>query len=135
MSAALACPSCERRLRPVDYDGTQVDVCDCGGMWFDRGELEQWARSKQLNGPLPDGSNGALLSDDSGRCPRCCVSSLRDRGRGGIAFAHCTRCHGIWLFPQGAARLDPAATPGPSGWEHACGLFFEALLQGLWLAP
>ena len=43
-AAALSCPRCAKPLAAVSYQDVTVDQCPaCGGVWFDRGELEALA--------------------------------------------------------------------------------------------
>ena len=40
--AQLNCPRCNTHMRREPVDGIELDLCDnCGGTWYDRGELEQ----------------------------------------------------------------------------------------------
>ena len=39
--AAMKCPRCGGALAEREYHHVTVDVCEnCGGMWFDKGEVE-----------------------------------------------------------------------------------------------
>ena len=44
MSSVMECPACRRALQERTVDGVTVDVCDggCGGLWFDKGELDHF---------------------------------------------------------------------------------------------
>ena len=38
----MHCPKCGMQLMEIKFRGLSVDKCpDCGGMWFDDGELDQ----------------------------------------------------------------------------------------------
>lgn len=38
----MNCPVCDERLREVEKNGINIDVCpSCKGVWLDRGELEK----------------------------------------------------------------------------------------------
>jgi hypothetical protein len=40
----MKCPKCGASLREVEMQGVKVDVCsECSGVWFDAGEIDQWA--------------------------------------------------------------------------------------------
>lgn len=44
-AAVRRCPKDGQQLSTVDHLGVMVDVCPaCGGMWLDKGELEQVAK-------------------------------------------------------------------------------------------
>jgi Zn-finger nucleic acid-binding protein len=132
-SPPRACPSCRRSLRQVDYDGVHVDACDCGGIWFDAGELAAWARANQLRGPLPDANAGAPTDDDPGHCPRCRTASLRSRVLAAARFARCSTCAGIWLTADAVARFQPASGSDAAAGAIGHGLTgFLELLVTLW---
>ena len=42
----MQCPACESKLNEADLDGLRVDLClnGCGGVWFDRFELNQTSK-------------------------------------------------------------------------------------------
>jgi Zn-finger nucleic acid-binding protein len=108
VNPGLTCPYCSRPLREVDYHGTHIDACDCGGIWFDAEEIGAWARANGRNEAIPDGRNCAPFPSDPYRCPRCAVLSLESRVLDGIHFARCEKCAGVWLTPEGAACMNPA---------------------------
>jgi Zn-finger nucleic acid-binding protein len=38
----MYCPLCAQLLQPVERQGVEIDHCpSCGGLWLDRGELDQ----------------------------------------------------------------------------------------------
>ena len=38
----MNCPVCDERMREVEKQGVQVDICPaCKGVWLDRGELDK----------------------------------------------------------------------------------------------
>ena len=47
----MVCPKCGGRLREVDLEGVKVDQCGgCGGLFFDKGEVELLAQARQSKG-------------------------------------------------------------------------------------
>jgi len=41
-AAGLKCPSCSGVLKEREFEKVRIDQCvDCGGVWLDKGELEQ----------------------------------------------------------------------------------------------
>jgi len=45
-SSSLSCLDCGTVMRTVVQRGVEIDVCaDCGGMWFDGGELQRFQQS------------------------------------------------------------------------------------------
>ena len=38
----MRCPKCGMELEEIEFGGVQIDECStCGGIWFDKGELER----------------------------------------------------------------------------------------------
>jgi Zn-finger nucleic acid-binding protein len=97
----MQCPKCLGTLKPVTFQGTQIDRCDtCEGMWFDVGEHQDLKRAagseaidtgKQLD-PSRDAKEHVL-------CPRDNQHMVRmvDVARPSIWFESCPVCHGIFL--------------------------------------
>jgi membrane associated rhomboid family serine protease/Zn-finger nucleic acid-binding protein len=52
----ITCPDCGSSMTEVDHKGVLIDRCDaCGGVWFDRGELNPYLRDQLKNNPtIPD---------------------------------------------------------------------------------
>ena len=53
----MKCPKCGASLNETEYHHVKVDVCpDCGGMWFDAGEIEMVDQVKEhrVSGFLSD---------------------------------------------------------------------------------
>jgi Zn-finger nucleic acid-binding protein len=128
MPKSLICPSCKRNLREVDHRGVHIDACDCGGMWFDRGEIETWTRGRDIASRAKL-SVGAREQSSAVRCPRCECDSMHGHVVDGVAFSGCKRCGGVWLTPEGVAKIDPARGCGdePS--------WLEDLLWFAWIWP
>jgi Zn-finger nucleic acid-binding protein len=124
------CPSCQRTLREVSHHGVSVDVCDCGGIWFDQGEIERWARSagvaRRLQSPRSDVDAGATGVD----CMRCAQHGLEWGEHNKVRFARCSQCGGIWLAADAVARLDPARHS--AGTEVSIGIGWHVLEGMLW---
>jgi Zn-finger nucleic acid-binding protein len=135
VASPLTCPFCARQLREVDCNGTQIDVCDCGGMWFDADEIAAWASKAKLDGPVPDGSNCLPHASECYRCPRCAEFSLKSRVLHDVFFARCDECAGIWLTPEGVSQMNPAGRPerGPrkQGAAQVAAAFLD-LFRSLW---
>lgn len=90
-----------------------VDKCfSCGGVWFDKGELDKYL-SDQINvvdSPALGGGLDEKLDKKSGYCPRCKVvmekvpaPKLPD-----MTVDRCTKCHGIWLDSTEVDQLEKA---------------------------
>lgn len=105
----MSCPGCQRPLREVRHHGIPVDACDCGGIWFDRGELQSWMAQKGLAGAAPGPGATALPQASLRRCPRCAVESLQRFEAGEIRGCHCGQCHGLWLTKVDVGRVERLA--------------------------
>lgn len=103
----LTCPACARPLREVVHRDVHVDACDCGGMWFDAGEIAAWAKGRNPVGAAV--APPAPSQSDAPSCPRC-TGSLSRRGESrSIPFAQCGKCAGVWLPAEAVAKLDPSS--------------------------
>jgi Zn-finger nucleic acid-binding protein len=77
------------------------DVCEkCGGLWFDRGELDKMAF--QITGSIEFCSNEEtpIAQRPCRICPRCDgfeLSRVRFLGETDIVLDHCRNCGGFWL--------------------------------------
>jgi Zn-finger nucleic acid-binding protein len=125
-----SCPSCQRTLREVTHHGVRVDVCDCGGIWFDHGEIERWARdagiARRMQTSRSDFARGATGSP----CQPAEPHGLEWAEHNKVRFARCARCGGIWLAADAVARLDPARhAPGT---EVSIGIGWHVLEGMLW---
>lgn len=123
------CPKCRVRMRLVQLEAVQVDLCpNCMGMWFDTGELSRATGLK-----FRDTARGAAIAHAKRtvhRCPSCAIP-LREReiDRGcGIFIDQCPQCSGLFLDrdefsrtkgylksigapPRGAVRVERTAAP------------------------
>ena len=41
------CPVCGKDMGKAEIEGILVDKCECGGVWFDPGELEEFTERVQ----------------------------------------------------------------------------------------
>jgi len=103
---ALKCPACRCGLIEVTAHDLKVDVCasGCGGIWFDRAELE---RVDAHTEPFPESiirsvRNASVVVDRRAerRCPRCVDTFLKrehlDDERS-IEADECPNCGGHFL--------------------------------------
>ncbi len=63
----MKCPACHNLMIVVDHEGIELDYCvECGGVWFDSGELEMLFETMELEGtPL---SLDSLLTKPEADC-------------------------------------------------------------------
>ena len=96
-SLTMPCPRCQTksfRELSLDYSGALVDRCaKCGGLWFDKGELEQVLH---VAVPIEKVPRDAKKSDL--RCPRCKkVLFAFFYPETHVMVDMCKKCCGIWL--------------------------------------
>jgi Zn-finger nucleic acid-binding protein len=102
----MNCPRCSLPLSEVDlgelggeYAAVVIDACpDCGGVWFDKGELDQrdesvWTDVEALEFEVVTGDRVAAL------CPRCSVDllSIAPSDLPRLVIDRCPECWGFWL--------------------------------------
>ncbi len=101
----MICPACDRNLSPVKVGELSVDICStgCGGVWFDKGELQTLEQSPNIASEhvLRPVRNSAVVIDHSRErlCPRDRhkLSRVYDRGHADLYIDECNTCDGIWL--------------------------------------
>lgn len=93
----MNCPVCDGKLREVERQGIQIDVCpECKGVWLDRGELEKLLdadaqRTQPVQRTSRDGLHETIQRAGAAGSQRS--DDGDDRSRGG---AHRKR-RGSWL--------------------------------------
>jgi len=141
-----------------------LDVCSrCGGIWFERGEVQQlsrqapaslWSEVPLRTEPVrpPCHGCGAPLDRDVERCPSCghgnvlrcptCDLEMERRTQGALVLDLCRRCEGVWfdhaeLTELWKLSLLAAATraKGQGRGAHVATAGGEVLLQSLFWAP
>ena len=97
----MPCPGCHRTLREIQHHGIPVDACDCGGIWFDAGEIDIMRDEKAAAAiDIGDASKGKQTNMiDRYRCPRCSGSMVRvvDPKQTHIWYETCSSCSGSFL--------------------------------------
>ena len=115
--ARLDCPVCSGTLQPYRCPKTdlELDGCaDCGGLWFDRDELQKVMTTpgllQDLHLPSP-----RLQPAGSGarQCLRCADKPLKQYQLGQVEVDACTTCHGTWLDGGELERLMAQRDPLP----------------------
>jgi Zn-finger nucleic acid-binding protein len=117
------CPDCRTPMQsfwlPAKGGGAEVELdrcTDCGGVWFDAGELSQ-ATGRQVTA-----SRAAV----SRLCPSCRVPLMHGTLQGDIGVETCARCKGTFLEARDLEALKKRASslsaPGGSGFVcEECG--------------
>lgn len=91
----MKCPACRVPTYVVEYNQVELDLCpDCGGVWFDRGELELLL-SGGAAVPLAD----ARTTEAGRSCPLCDKTmEKKNIGPGGRVLVDvCPRDCGLWF--------------------------------------
>lgn len=121
----MRCPACQTTLVVVEREGIEIDWCvECGGLWFDEGEMELLGEKAGRRfeaedlGRRAEDAGGA----DDRRCPRCprrmerlTLSPGKMSGRD-AAPIEIDRCpdHGIWLDRGELGRIMRRLAPRPT---------------------
>jgi Zn-finger nucleic acid-binding protein len=112
----MDCPACERLLSEVELDRLRVDVCraGCGGVWFDRFELQKVDEQHESAGEdLLRHQPDVELDGDKQRkhvCPRDGAQLMRHffTAHREVEVDTCPQCAGIWLDAGELARIRHA---------------------------
>ncbi|MFC1883416.1 zf-TFIIB domain-containing protein [Thermodesulfobacteriota bacterium] len=102
----MECPVCGNNLEEQSVEEITVDVCKggCGGIWFDRFELQkvdephECAGEKLLDAPV---DTGVVINHDKKRkCPKCEDSIMMRHFfsvKQEVEVDECPKCAGMWL--------------------------------------
>lgn len=104
----MQCPACNTTLSQVTVRNITLDVCKggCGGIWFDKEELERFDEEIELIAEdILLGEKGMQVVVDYNKarpCPKCSNSVLQRcyvDSEKKILVDTCLLCGGIWLDP------------------------------------
>lgn len=103
----MQCPVCQSLLESVEVEGIQLDVCKngCGGIWFDRFELQKMDDGHEftdaslidvlvVDPPKP------VVGDKKKTCPKCQDVIMMQHfysPKRAVTVDHCPKCAGYWL--------------------------------------
>lgn len=112
----MDCPACERMLGEIELDAMRVDVCrtGCGGVWFDRFELQKVdERHESAGESLLRYQPDLELEADKTRehhCPRDGARMMRHffNAQRDVEVDTCPQCAGIWVDAGELARIRAA---------------------------
>jgi membrane associated rhomboid family serine protease/Zn finger protein HypA/HybF involved in hydrogenase expression len=102
--ASFICPHChDHHLEPVHHENVELDACvHCGGLWFDRNELDKVVRTHDPDypheGPIVE-KLGQKLGKTENQCPRCqeALTTYQIKSGNELKIDVCQSCHGVWL--------------------------------------
>jgi len=121
-TATMLCPRCQKPALEeldLDYSGVVLDRClQCGGVWFDGGELEQVLKEAARDVHLPDEMQPCGLP-----CPRCEteMSSFQYPDTE-VTVDMCNECRGLWLDHGEFKQIRKMrGVPGPASGEPGKG--------------
>ena len=71
----MKCAACGQPMMVVEHDGIELDYCpDCGGVWFDSGEIDLLMEKMGVESSGLEGLHlapEAASSEDTRKCPIC----------------------------------------------------------------
>jgi Zn-finger nucleic acid-binding protein len=161
----LPCPVCLIMMEKAQVKGRAgvltLDHCvRCGGVWFERGEVQALAMSQpaalwtevapRADTPKPLCHNcQSPLDRDAAKCGACgkpnvldcpsCDQQMRRHEVNGLVLDVCERCHGVWFDNKELSavwRLSVEATQRrPSAFGEAAAVGGDVLLNTMFWAP
>lgn len=116
----------------VEYSDVELDWCpECGGLWFDSGEMELLAKKATANSTeerlLP--SEPAQTDEQRLKCPLCRKRmDKRLLGHAQPVIADlCPHCDGLWLDRGELEQVLGQSTDTPSGGDAPGSILLEHL--------
>ena len=89
----------------------EVDQCFvCGGVWFDKGELDKYVSEKItiIDSPSLGKAMDQELNEKEGKCPRCKEVLKKEpyKNEATIILDVCGKCGGFWLDSTEIDRIE-----------------------------
>jgi uncharacterized protein len=107
----MKCPACKGPLHRKTAGGMILDVCygGCGGIWFDKDELEHMDPRASISLPALWRNPQTRVSVSEPRiCPRCQNQLLSRKSFSELVSARidqCPNCGGFWLDEDEFVRI------------------------------
>jgi uncharacterized protein len=105
----MKCPACSSDLSTVMAGEIELDVCEkgCGGIWFDRGELDKFDEKSEFSTHrilelAKQKENVRIDHNKQKKCPKCENETLARQFfdiENEVEIDLCWECGGIWLDP------------------------------------
>ena len=102
----MKCPACASTLSERTAGSLTIDVCEtgCGGIFFDRFEIQQVDEASEEEGVAllewsSKGDNKRPRTEQRYSCPRCNIIMMRGQFKPSIPVTvdTCPGCAGLWL--------------------------------------
>ncbi len=124
----MKCPRCDAVLRPVEYDGHQLEVCPaCEGEWLHSGNLQSIVEHhEEIFAPAEIAAIDALNKEvftvkkedhDELNCPHCENARMEHFNycdTSGIVLHKCPECGGIWTDRDQLKKVEMLV----DGWKQ-----------------
>ena len=110
----MKCPRTHTELKEITIKNIQIDISEaCGGVWFDRFELEKFDESHEVAGDeliehLEKFEDPATDLSKKIKCPRCPDVAMQRHFfsvKKGVEIDECPQCAGVWLDPGELKRI------------------------------
>jgi len=124
----MQCPQCKLvNMQTMKMGPVAIDECaQCGGIWFDPGELDQVIGSadpdlRWLDIDFWKANTDFTVATDSRACPKCSryyLTRLEDRATD-TSVSLCSNCQGIWLDADQLNAIIQAVTRSANQMDSA----------------
>ncbi len=111
----MLCPKCQSiDLLKVKEKGVELDYCEqCGGIWFDRGELEKMtsmAVDLSFDQMRSEFTTDRCIDFMEANCPVCetPMEKVPKEKVANMTIDQCYKCRGIWLDGGEFAKISQA---------------------------
>lgn len=115
-------------MRELRAEQLVYDRCDCGSLWFDSHELDEYVRRNATQPRHLEGRARGERAPDSLVCPRCDAHTLAAFTVDGVPLHACDACGGHLIGDESALARRPDAS---SGWR-LLGCLLRCLLLHPW---
>ena len=107
MTGKVTCPQCGASMAAQTHAGLTIDSCvQCGGVWFDLGELEALLETRgKLSKPGPSDEHLEHTQSFATQCPRCHARSLEEVSFRGVGLRACEQCRGMFVSQRSLDRI------------------------------
>lgn len=132
----MKCPACDRTLEQETVGDVTVDICrsGCGGIWFDRFELQKFDEPHEEAGQqlLNTKTDSSIKIDRTKRlnCPTCDHAVMMRHFfsvKKEVEVDECPACAGIWL-DVGELRHLRSLFPTEAGRKEAAAQYFQKVV-------